>query len=106
MATAMSTRRSSPGCTRPAPWDYTCSATMLLRARLQPNSRSIRQTRARSAGSGHRAYRSAPMAKHWMAEAFANAHGQLHKQLGVPKGQKIPPEKLEAAAKKGGKEGM
>ena len=42
------------------------------------------------------------MAKHWMGKAFANAHGQLHRALGVPKGQKIPREKLEAAVKKGG----
>lgn len=42
------------------------------------------------------------MAKHWMAKAFANAHGQLHQALGVPKGQKIPRAKLEAAVKKGG----
>jgi len=41
-------------------------------------------------------------AKHWMAKAFANAHGQLHKALGIPKGQKIPREKLEEAVKKGG----
>ena len=32
--------------------------------------------------------------------------GQLHKDLGVPKGQKIPEEKLEAAAQKGGKVGQ
>lgn len=32
--------------------------------------------------------------------------GQLHKDLGVPKGEKIPKEKLEAAAKKGGKVGQ
>ena len=31
--------------------------------------------------------------------------GALHKELGVPKGKKIPKKKLEAAAKKGGKEG-
>lgn len=31
--------------------------------------------------------------------------GALHKELGVPKGQKIPKSKLNAAAKKGGKEG-
>lgn len=43
------------------------------------------------------------MAKHWMAKAFANAHGQLHEALGVPKGQKIPRDKLEAAVKKGGR---
>lgn len=43
------------------------------------------------------------MAKHWMAAAFANAHGQLHQELGVPKGQKIPREKLQSAARKGGR---
>lgn len=42
------------------------------------------------------------MAKHWMAAAFANAHGQLHEALGVPKGQKIPASKLRAAVRKGG----
>jgi len=31
--------------------------------------------------------------------------GALHKELGVPKGEKIPEKKLEAAAKKPGKEG-
>jgi len=31
--------------------------------------------------------------------------GALHKQLGVPKGEKIPAKKLNAAAKKGGKLG-
>lgn len=40
--------------------------------------------------------------KHWMAKAFANAHGQLHKALGVPEGQKIPRSKLKEAASKGG----
>lgn len=43
-------------------------------------------------------------AKHWMAQAFANAHGQLHKELGVPKGKTIPRDKLESAVKKGGLE--
>lgn len=42
------------------------------------------------------------MAKHWMSAAFANAHGQLHKALGVPKGQKIPRDKLKGAVRKGG----
>jgi hypothetical protein len=32
--------------------------------------------------------------------------GQLHKDLGVPQGKKIPEKKLEAAAKRGGKVGM
>ena len=32
--------------------------------------------------------------------------GQLHRDLGVPQGQKIPASKLEAAAKKGGKVGQ
>ena len=31
--------------------------------------------------------------------------GQLHKDLGVAKGKKIPKEKLKEAAKKGGKVG-
>lgn len=42
-------------------------------------------------------------AKHFMAEAFSNAHGQLHKALGVPKGQKIPVSKLREAVRKGGR---
>lgn len=32
--------------------------------------------------------------------------GQLHKDLGVPQGKKIPEKKLEAAAKKPGKVGQ
>lgn len=32
--------------------------------------------------------------------------GQLHKDLGVPMGKKIPKEKIAAAAKKGGKIGQ
>ena len=32
--------------------------------------------------------------------------GQLHKDLGVPQGEKIPASKLAAAAKKGGKVGQ
>ncbi len=35
---------------------------------------------------------------HWMEKAFANAHGQLHKALGVPKGKTIPAKKLASAA--------
>lgn len=31
--------------------------------------------------------------------------GQLHRDLGVPQGQKIPPGLLQAAAKRGGKVG-
>ena len=31
--------------------------------------------------------------------------GALHRELGVPQGQKIPPGKIQAAAKKGGKLG-
>ena len=42
-------------------------------------------------------------AKHFMAEAFLNAHGQLHRELGVPEGKKIPVDKLRAAVRKGGK---
>ena len=32
--------------------------------------------------------------------------GALHRELGVPEGQKIPRSKIEAAAKKGGKLGQ
>lgn len=43
------------------------------------------------------------MAKHWMAEAFKGAHGQLHRELGVPTGKPIPADKLREAVKKGGR---
>jgi hypothetical protein len=45
------------------------------------------------------------MAKNWIAKAIKKP-GQLHKDLGVPVGQKIPKSKLDAAAKKGGKIGQ
>ncbi len=32
--------------------------------------------------------------------------GQLHRDLGVPKGKRIPESKIRAAAKKGGKVGQ
>lgn len=41
------------------------------------------------------------MAKHWIAEAIHHP-GALHEEMGVPKGEKIPREKLRAAARKGG----
>ena len=40
-------------------------------------------------------------AKHFMHEAFSNAHGQLHRELGVPLDKPIPVEKLRAAVKAG-----
>jgi len=40
-------------------------------------------------------------AKHWIKGAIKHP-GALHKQLGVPQGQKIPAKKLHAAAAKGG----
>lgn len=43
--------------------------------------------------------------KNWIAGAIKKP-GALHKELGVPMGKKIPAGKLNAAAKKGGKEGM
>ena len=43
--------------------------------------------------------------KHWIAGAIKRP-GQLHRDLGVPQGQKIPEAKLEAAAKRGGKVGQ
>lgn len=39
----------------------------------------------------------------WMAKAFAKHPGRLHRNLGVPLGQKIPASKLRAA--KAGKYG-
>ncbi len=44
------------------------------------------------------------MAKHWIAGAIKHP-GALHRELGVPQGKKIPAKKLNAASKKGGKEG-
>lgn len=45
------------------------------------------------------------MAKdNWIQKAIKKP-GALHKELGVPEGKKIPTKKLEAAAKKPGKEG-
>lgn len=40
----------------------------------------------------------------WIADATKNK-GALHRQLGVPEGQKIPAAEIKAAAKKGGKLG-
>lgn len=42
--------------------------------------------------------------KKWIQKAIGKP-GALHAQLGVPKGEKIPKSKLDAAAKKGGKLG-
>ena len=41
----------------------------------------------------------------WIAGAIKKP-GALHKELGVPQGQKIPAKKLAVAAKAGGKEGQ
>lgn len=45
------------------------------------------------------------MAKNWIAGAIKKP-GQLHKDLGVPAGKKIPASKLQAAAKQKGKVGQ
>lgn len=45
------------------------------------------------------------MAKKFIQKAIKKP-GQLHKDLGVPQGKKIPAGKLEAAAKKSGKVGQ
>ena len=45
------------------------------------------------------------MAKNWIAGAIKRP-GQLHRDLGVPQGQKIPAAKLNAAASKPGKVGQ
>ena len=43
--------------------------------------------------------------KKWIASAIKKK-GALHKELHVPEGKKIPVKKLDAAAKKPGKEGQ
>ena len=43
-------------------------------------------------------------AKKWIKGAIKRP-GQLHRDLGVPQGEKIPATKLAAAKKKGGKVG-
>jgi len=45
------------------------------------------------------------MAKNWIQDAIRKP-GSLRKELHVKKGEKIPAKKLNAAAKKGGKEGQ
>lgn len=45
------------------------------------------------------------MAKKWIKGAIKKP-GVLHKEMGVPKGEKIPAKKLAAAAQKGGKLGQ
>lgn len=45
------------------------------------------------------------MAKNWIAGAIKKP-GQLHRDLGVPQGEKIPQKRLQAAASKGGKVGQ
>jgi hypothetical protein len=46
------------------------------------------------------------MAEKWIQSAINPAHkGALHKELGIPQGQKIPKEKLSKAAHAGGKLG-
>ena len=46
----------------------------------------------------------ADVASRWISKAIKHP-GALHRQLGVPQGEKIPAGKLAAAAKKGGKLG-
>ena len=46
------------------------------------------------------------MAKKLNIKKAIKKPGQLHKDLGVPQGQKIPASKIAAAAKKGGKVGQ
>jgi len=45
------------------------------------------------------------VAKNWIAGAIKKP-GQLHRDLGVPQGQKIPASKLKAAEARGGKVGQ
>lgn len=43
--------------------------------------------------------------KQWISGAIKRP-GQLHRDLGVPQGKKIPAKKLAAAAERGGKVGQ
>lgn len=45
------------------------------------------------------------LGKNFIAGAIKKP-GELHRDLGVPQGQKIPEKKLESAASKGGKVGQ
>ena len=45
------------------------------------------------------------MAEKWIQKAIKKP-GQLHKDLGIPSGKKIPASMLNAAAEKGGKVGQ
>ena len=45
------------------------------------------------------------MADKWIAGAIKHP-GALHKEMGVPQGQKIPKSRLDKAAKAGGKLGQ
>jgi hypothetical protein len=45
------------------------------------------------------------MAKKWIAGAIKRP-GQLHRDLGVPQGEKIPAAKVDAAAKRSGPVGQ
>lgn len=57
------------------------------------------------AASNGRGRKKAPAKKgNWIKKATKNKGG-LHRSLGVPEGKKIPPGKVAAAAKKGGKVG-
>jgi len=38
----------------------------------------------------------------WVSKAFSKNKGKLHRELGVPQGEKIPAKKLAKAAKAGG----
>jgi len=40
--------------------------------------------------------------KKWMQKAFSKNKGALHRMMGIPEGEKIPWDKMVAAAKKGG----
>ena len=48
----------------------------------------------------------AKKAKSYFIQKAIKKPGQLHRDLGVPQGQKLPAAKLAAAAKRGGKVGQ
>ena len=69
---------------------------------------AARKSKPRGVGAALRGYGRAlrqPMSKDWIQGAIKKP-GALKQQLGVPKDEKIPAKKLNAAAKKGGKLGQ
>jgi len=71
---------------------------------LLRNNLSGHNSPKQNGGSDSKLHKKGKRSKNWIQGAIKKP-GALHSELGVPQGKKIPPAKLAAAAKKGGKEG-